>query len=251
MSLAAAPEEVKRPPSSRNDSTSETLPQHRAKSPPQQGDKQDEHLDCWWEEPLARQLRERARPVLIDVETLVVAALRHSSQVRAISDNYLIQRTSITENAAAFDVCSFVDTRYIRTNEPVGNTLTTGGPPRFLNDNFRASAGLRKKTSTGGSWELSQRIGLQDSNSVFFLPTNQGNARLSLSFSQPLLNGAGRAYNSSITVLAEIDAEIAESQTSQALQEHLLSVTRAYWELCLQRAVLVQRQRLHARAQQI
>ncbi len=244
MSLPVAPEEVKRPSSSESDDTSEALPLP-------QGEKQDKRLDCWWEEPLARQLRELARPVPIDVETLVVAALRHSSQVRAISDDYLIRRTSITEAAAAFDVRSFMDTRYIRTNEPVGNTLTTGGPPRFLDDNFRASAGLRKKASTGGTWELSQRIGLQDSNSVFFLPTNQGNARLSLSFSQPLLNGAGRAYNSSITVLAEIDAQIAEAQTSQALQEHLLSVTRAYWELCLQRAVLVQRQRLHFRAQQI
>lgn len=207
--------------------------------------------DAWWEPYTRDSLRSASRPEPVDVDALVLLALCHSSQIRAISDNYLIQRTAITEAAAAFDVRTFTDTRFIRVNEPVGNTLTTGGPPRYLNDNFKVSAGVKKKTFSGGSFELSQRIGTQNSNSVFFLPVDQGNSRLSLSFSQPLLNGAGKAYNSSVTVLAEIDTRIAEDQTSQELQEHLLKVTRAYWELHLARSLLLQKRRLFERGRLI
>lgn len=207
--------------------------------------------DAWWEPFTQGPLRPASTAGPVDVDALVLWALRHSSQVRAISDNYLIQRTAITEAAAAFDVRTFTDTRWIRVNEPVGNTLTTGGPSRYLNDNFKVSAGVKKKTFSGGTLELSQRIGLQDSNSVFFQPINQGNSRLSLSFSQPLLSRGGRAYNNSVTVLAEIDTRMAQDQTSQELQDHLLKVTKTYWELHLARSALLQKRRLFERGRLI
>ncbi len=184
----------------------------------------------------------------MDVQSLVLDALRHSPHVRAISNNHAISKTAIIEAAAAFDVHTFMESKFLHTNEPVGNTLTTGGPPRFLEDNWNLSAGLRKKNAWGGAVEISQRVGLQNNNSVFFLPPDQGNARLSLNFSQPLLNGAGRPYNCGLVVLANIDAGIALAQTSQELQEHLIQVNRAYWELYLQRAALLQKQRLYERA---
>lgn len=205
----------------------------------------------WWDSNVELPLRTAEAAKTIDVNALVIYALQHSSQVRAISDNYLIQRTAITEAAAAFDVRTFTDTRFIQVNEPVGNTLTTGGPPRFLNENFKASAGVRKKTASGGTLELSQRFGLQASNSVFFQPIQQGNSRLALSFTQPLLNKAGQAYNSSVITLAELDTRMAVDQTSQELQDHLLKVTKAYWELRLARTALMQKQRLYERGKTI
>lgn len=205
----------------------------------------------WWQPYIARPLWRESTPAVLDVETLVLDALRDSPQVRAISDNYLISRTAIAEAAAAFDVHAFTESKFVHTNEPVGNTLTTGGPPRYLDDNWGLSAGMRKKTSWGGSLEASQRIGLQDSNSIFFVPPNQGNARLSLSFSQPLLNGAGKVYSASLIVLANIDAGIARAQTAEELQRHLIEVSRSYWELYLHRATLLQKTRLFEQAQMI
>lgn len=205
----------------------------------------------WWQAVVTNPLRSLSTPYQVDVETLILDALRYSQQVRAISDTVLIRESEIVEAAAAFDVHAFMESKFVRTSDPVGNTLTTGGPPRFRESNWRYSSGLRKKSQWGGTAELSQRIGLQDNNSIFFIPPNQGNSRLTLSYSQPLLNGAGQAYNASLIVLAEIDAGIAENETSRQLQEHLLKVTQAYWELYLQRAALLQKQRNLERASEI
>lgn len=230
---------------------SPSQPDGEAADPAEEEGEELPAVSPWWEEQTRVALRAKSIPTPVDVDSLVLRALQHSAQVRAISDNYLIQRTAITEAAAAFDVRTFTDTRFIRVNEPVGNTLTTGGPSRYLNDNFKVAAGLKKKTLSGGQLEFSQRFGLQDSNSVFFVPANQGNSRLSLSFSQPLLSGAGKAYNTSVTVLAEIDTRIAEDQVSQELQDHLLKVTKAYWELHLARSALLQKRRLYERGREI
>ena len=204
----------------------------------------------WWQKHAVRSLR-ATQPIHLDLETLVLEAMMHSHHIKAISRNYSISRTAITEAAGAFDARAFTESKFVSTNEPVGNKLTTGGPPRLLNDDWYLNAGIRNRTQWGGSVELAQKIGLQDSNSVFFLPANQGNARLSLSFSQPLLNGAGRPYNDSLTVLAKIDSRIALAQTSQELQKHLVEVNRAYWELYLQRAAALQKQRSWERAESI
>ena len=98
---------------------------------------------------------------------------------------------------------------------------------------------------------MSQRIGYRDNNSLFFDPTQQGNARLSLSFTQPLLNGAGRTYNRSRIVLAELDVQAARDEVVAELQKHLVDVTQAYWELYLRRTNRLQKERHFERALEI
>jgi outer membrane protein TolC len=58
-------------------------------------------------------------------------------------------------------------------------------------------------------------------------------------------------YNTSVVVLAKIDTAIARDEFSRQLQAHLLEVTRGYWGLYLERASLLQKRRLHERAQEI
>jgi outer membrane protein len=210
-----------------------------------------DNFQPWWSASVGRSLRGSATPYQVDVGTLVVRALQNSPRVRAISDIYLIRETQIVEAASEFDVRAFMDSKFSRDSNPVGNTLTTGGAPRFRDLNWHYNGGLRKKSALGGTMELSQRVGLQDNNSIFFVPDQQGTSKLSLSYTQPLLNGAGRAYNNSLTLLAQIDAGIAENQTSEQLQDHLLKVTESYWELYLQRTALVQKQRNLERGQAI
>ena len=125
----------------------------------------------------------------------------------------------------------------------------TGSPNRLREGDWGYSAGLRKRTPLGGSWEFSQRIGMRESNSRFFTPKQQGNARLSLSFNQPLLNGFGKAYNTALILLADIDTSVAMDQTSAALQTQLIHIAEAYWELYLHRSVLLQKNRHLQRAQ--
>lgn len=206
----------------------------------------------WWDSRVQTPLRAEDPDMLVSVENLLVRTLLHSSQVRVFSELPLIRETSIVEADAAFDWHAFLDSRWDDTSDPVGNELTVGGGgTRFEDHNLSASVGARKRTRTGGQFEVAQRFGFQDNNSTFFQPDPQGTARLVLSYTHPLMRGRGRVYNNSLTVLACIDTNIARDEFSRQLQSHLLEVVRAYWGLYLERGVYVQKEKAARRAQQI
>lgn len=203
----------------------------------------------WWQRELLRPLRGMNAELTVDLNSLIVDTLRHSSQVRAISDNVIIAQTSIARAQAEFDVHAFMESKFVRTSVPTGSTLDAGfNVPRLRDEDFFYSAGVRRKNEFGGKFEVAQQFGSRDSNSQFFFPSNQGNARFTLSYNQPILNGAGECYNSSLIVLADIDTRIAAQRTAAELQDQLLVVTEAMWELFRQRAVLIQKRRHQARA---
>jgi outer membrane protein TolC len=187
------------------------------------------------------QPQRRTQELPVDVQSLVIDALRFAPQVHSINKQWQIRETAIYEADAAFDATAFIESIYTRTSEPVGNTLTTGGPTRFREKNWSQSVGVRRKTTTGADLEVSQQLGYQNNNSVFFTPKHQANSRLNISFTQPLLQGAGRAYNTSTIVLAEVETGLAWHQSRTQLQNHLLSVSQAYWQLYLQRVMVLQK----------
>ncbi len=207
----------------------------------------------WWRTGVTQQQRQAGAVYPVNLDALVVSALAYSSFVRAISDDVLIHETNVLEAEAAFDLHNYVESKFDRDSDPIGSVLDTGagGPPRLRQLDWRFSAGFRKRTPLGGSWDISQQIGMRDSNSRFFLPKQQGNARLALSFSQPLLNGAGRAYNRAYVLLADIETRVARDRTAKAIQDHLVRITETYWGLYLQRAVLLQQKRHLQRARRL
>ncbi|MFO0868129.1 MAG: TolC family protein [Pirellulales bacterium] len=206
----------------------------------------------WWQNATVRPLGTHAEGAPIDVESLIVEALRFSARIQAISDNAVIAETSITRAAAAFDTHAFMESKFVRVSVPTGSTLEAGfNVPRLREGDWFYKTGARKRNTYGGKVELSQQIGLKDSNSQFFYPDNQGNSRLTLSFNQPLLNGAGQAYNTSLVVLAKLDTSVAADRTAAELQDHLLEVIETHWRLYEQRAVLVQRREHLQRAEEI
>ena len=126
------------------------------------------------------------------------------------------------EEATAFDWRAFLNTQYDDLNDPVGNTLTTGNnEDRFKQQEWYGRAGLRRKTRGGGEFEISQELGHLDNNSRFLIPPNQGNSRLELNFSQPLLNGRGRFVNESLILLADINFKADSDAFLIRLQDHL------------------------------
>ena len=206
---------------------------------------------AWWESGVQAQLLGGRNEIPVNLETLLLSALRNSAQIQVFSDLPLIRETAITEADARFDWTSFMDSRWDDNSDPVGNELTTGGAPRFRDHNLSYRAGVRRMNVLGGQFEAAQRLGHQNNNSTFFLPNDQGTARLTLSYTQPLLRGHGRVYNTSMTVLAQLDTKIAEDEFERQLQSHLLEVTRAFWGLYQERAVYLQRTRSLARAQEL
>ena len=142
----------------------------------------------WWKQLVNQSIESGKQPQLVDTNALIFEALKNSPRIQAISQNPLIRELQVIEADADFDPVSFVRSQYDDRVDPVGNTLTTGGAP-FLEDNiWYGEFGLRRKTRTGASVELSERLGFQNSNSTFFVPQDQATATLALNFSQPLLS---------------------------------------------------------------
>lgn len=206
----------------------------------------------WWQTDALQPLSSAERVLPVDLNSLILDTLRHSAHVRAISDNSLVAETAITRAAAEFDSRAFMESKFVRSDMPTGSTLEAGfNVPRLRQEDWFYQAGTRKKNGYGGTLSLAQQVGLRNSNSTFFLPQDQGNSRLTLSYNQPLLARAGSAYNSSLIVLADLDTRIAVDRTKDELQAHLLKVTEATWQLYLQRCRLLQKQRHYSRAELI
>ena len=136
----------------------------------------------WWAVFVTAPLRENSQPLMLSIEEILVRAIHHSSQVRVFSDLPLIRETSIIEADAAFDWTAFLDTRWQGLNDPVGSSLTIGTPGvnRYKNDQYTSQGGVRKRTREGGTLQLSEQLGWQQTNSTFFKPNPQGTSRLVL-----------------------------------------------------------------------
>ncbi len=209
-----------------------------------------QHADvsAWWEHHVGDSQRPSAASVGVTANELIMHALVQSQHVLAVSLGPSIQQENILKAVADFDPAVFFESRWDDLNNPVGNALTTGGPNRFNDHHWITKGGLRQKTRLGGTIELSQDVGLQDTNSIFFLPKQQAATRMTLGLNQPLLRRAGREYNESAILLAEIETNIAEQDLSRDLQDHAFAVIQAYWDLYLQRALYLQRHRSHDQA---
>jgi outer membrane protein TolC len=198
----------------------------------------------WWQDRIQRPLLQNAQAIKLDLESLYIRTLNHSSQVDVFRDLPLIRETAILESTGKFDPHLFMESFYKRTNEPVGSTLRTGGSERFEEHEWTVSVGLRKKVITGGEIEISQKLSGIDSNSRFFVPDDQSVTRLQLSFTQPLLNGGGIEYNRSIINIAKLDHNVAMDEFQRQVESHLLAVSRGYWSLYLERTMMLQKKRL-------
>ncbi len=206
----------------------------------------------WWSQFVSQPMRNSSQTKFISLDEVLVQTLNYSNQVKVFADLPLIRRTAIIEADALFDWTRYFETRWDDLNDPVGNTLTVGGTgTRYINQQWTAGSGIRRRNLIGGEVDLRQNIGYQETNSIFFEPNPQGTARLILGYTQPLMRGRGRVYNESLICLAQLDAKIADEEFRRQLQTHLLEVTRAYWALYMERGVLFQKMNSFERAQEI
>ncbi|MCA9216948.1 MAG: TolC family protein [Planctomycetales bacterium] len=209
-------------------------------------------FDAWWDDPLRRPVDLAPQPRPLSIDQLVRSALINSPHVQVAATTPHIKRTLMLEEQAAFDWRAFAETQYDNLNDPIGNTLTTGNnDDRFVQSEWYGRGGIKRRNRAGGEFDISQRFGTLDNNSRFLLPPNQGNTRLELNYTQPLLNGAGRCVNESLILLASIDFNASTDEMLDRVQAHLLLVTEAYWELHRSRANYLQRRKLLESAQDI
>jgi len=180
----------------------------------------------------------------ITVEDLYLRAIRNSKQIRVFGDLPVIRETGIQEAKGAFDTNAFLSSKFDHTNDPVGNSLTTGGATRFVQDEWAFESGLKKKFVTGTEVTLSEKIGQLSNNSIYFSPNPQSTATVSLQVVQPLLRGAGVNYNRATLRIAKLDSEVAMSEFVRQSESHLLEITRTYWALYAARVTYLQKMKL-------
>ena len=205
----------------------------------------------WWDEVVNRPVRTNSQNLNVDAESLVLKAIEHSPQIIALRIDPVIRETVILEEHADFDWVSFLDTTYNDTSDPIGSALTAGpGKTRYRDNHLQSRAGFRKKLDSGGKFDIAQRFGYQDTNSVFFVPGAQGTSRVELNFTQPLLRGGGETVSQSRIVLASLDHEMASADLLDNMQDHLVAVYESYWTLYRARANRLQKNRLLQRAVQ-
>ena len=208
--------------------------------------------DIWWTPHVAQPVNSAARPVYVNMGDLILMAMEHSARVSVARTLPQIRETAIVGAASEFDWNQFIDARFNDVSEPVGSSLTVGlGGTRFREHDFSIDTGFRRKFFNGADFYTYQRAGHVNSNSSFFIPNNQATSRIVLGFTQPLLRGRGAAYNTSLILLAEIDAGSANDEFHRQLQAHLLEVARGYWALYLERATLAQKVALFLKTREI
>lgn len=206
----------------------------------------------WWHDPIRNKLITDFQDTPVSLEQLLLEAMSHSVQIQAYSQDPLIEETRIDEAVAEFDWISFIESKWTDTNEPVGNTLTVGGGrTRSLAKNSISDVGIKRNNTLGGEFSAAQQFGFQNTNSTFFVPNDQSSSRFTLSYTQPILRGAGKTYNRSQIVIAQTNTAGAHERYLENLQLHLMDVTKAYWDLYLSRGVLLQKQKLYDSANQI
>ncbi|MEO2035445.1 MAG: TolC family protein [Planctomycetaceae bacterium] len=218
----------------------------------QSADSRKRQIVPWWHGEVTRSVRHGVPRRDINLDSIILTALACSEEVRSVNLIAPIQHTAIGEEVAEFDWTAFLDQDYDDTSVPVRGPLTAGpGVTRFRDNRLVGRAGVRRRVQSGGQLEAFHEIGYQDNNSTFLDPTQQATSQLELSFTQPLLNGSGVAYNQSRIVLAALNTRQAEAESVGKLQDHLLAVSDAYWNLYRNRCRYLQRQKHLAKAKKL
>ena len=185
----------------------------------------------WWNQRSSESLLDQPTWVAFGLDTVLLDTLDHSPRIKIVASQASVAIERIVQQDAAFDARVLFDTRVNRNNDPVGNTLTTGGPPRLIEENLTASGGIQRTTRRGGLLDVSQEFGLANSNSTFFLPEDQGNSRLSLSLTQPLMSRSGQFYNERLVTQARIDSRVSWHEMRGQVENRISEVVAAYWRL--------------------
>ncbi len=205
----------------------------------------------WWETEVAGPVLADPNWVSFDLKSIVTETLAHNPRIAALEHQTAYSMEEIVQQDAVFDPRFLLDSKYNSTSDPVGNTLTTGGPLRSQENSWNNRAGLIKTNRDGTRVDLSQQVGLLDSNSLFFAPANQGNTRLNLSVTRPLRAGSGRVYNERLILQARIDSGITIQQVQQEVQDRIGLAMNAYWRLYQSRCQLLQQRSLLQRGSEI
>lgn len=203
--------------------------------------------------PTVEKPRDPAAERLISLDEAIRLALANSEVVRVLAGSVAVSsgrtiydpaiaNTAIDQQRAQFDPALSVDNTFTQV-EPPAAFFDPADPGRAVfggvqTQNHNASINLSQKNLMGGT----SALGVFNDASRFspgVFPLNpQNRYSTGLSYTQPLLRGAGVLANRVPVVLARIDTERSFFQFRDSVQELVRGVIEAYWALVFARTDL-------------
>ena len=113
--------------------------------------------------------------------------------------------------------------------EPSSSVLS--GADVFDSQGFLVLFGVRHRLPFGTAYRVDYNVDRSESNSIFQSLNPAWNNRFTVSVTQPLLRGAGRRVASANLLIAQEGTGAADAAFRARVEQLLLSVERAYWEL--------------------
>lgn len=175
------------------------------------------------------------RVTLLEV---VRMGLRANLTLLAGSFNPPIAMEQYRAASTIFDPLVSADLNLAHDEEPA--TAAFFGVDVFEEDTLGASAGISKRLKTGGTVSFLYRADRLDSNNVFNDLVPYWTNRAIVEGTQPLLRGAGDVVMTDIR-LASNGVRISNENQRTLVQETLLSIVRAYWDLVYVQAEVISR----------
>lgn len=178
----------------------------------------------------------------------VLGGVNATSTGRTVYD-VAITNTRIDQQRGTFDPTLRVNNTWNQNENPIG-FVNPGDPTQAFiggttNSGHNLDFGLSKRTVTGGVLDFGVNSNDGRTRPGVFPLNPQVRSSTDLSYTQPLLRGAGLAVNTIPIVLARIDTERSFFQYKASVQSHVQSVISGYW------ALVFARTELWAREQQV
>lgn len=192
----------------------------------------------WWDDAIFAPI-DKTRPTLeLNLDDVVATATQESEQVKSFGVLPAIRQTAIREAEGRYTPEAFAEARAQAGNDPATAPGLVRNSDRLRRDDGTFEFGLRSRLKTGAEVTLAQRFGYVDTNSTDFDPGEQAESRTTLTLIQPLLRGGGLVHNEAPVRIARLDTEISQYELVRQLENFLLEVERAYWNLYSTRAEL-------------
>lgn len=135
---------------------------------------------------------------------------------------------------AFFEPELFGDVSIGRSEDPLRNAFQ----PEIQRETFRGSLGLRQRVATGGLFELTflpARLRQTTTSTLGSFPAQLSTSDVQASVTQPLLRGAWTDYGLASVETARTEWHAARHRFERRVQDTLLQIVEAYWELVYSR----------------
>ena len=185
-----------------------------------------------------------AQPVArleLSLREAILTALERNLDIRIERFNPLIREAAVLEALGQFDTSVFLTSTLHREKSPPTTVFLAGAPqrPASITDTFSVGLGVRGRTTTGASLQLSYE-NVRTAN-----PPDPGiqNAVLGAQVTQPLLRGAWATVNLSGVRIARNSRRASIYDFQDAVINVIAEVERAYWNLVFSHGNLAVQQR--------